>query len=514
MKPIVLTSLLVFLCIASAFAQEYIYPNRLLSDSGLIEYRPYTLEEARAIERGDNNAPIASPFLLDWGPERMILIDSGFIYSVDLASSHDSLYCLYGCIYSPRIGFTRSIDGGNTWSDSLDLSDTSIVEFNSFPDIVALGDSLIMGFRGQEQGAGENLFYRRSYDGGETWGPMQRVFSAWQQVSNYGSLSNSGRILYFSHINYDRDSLYVVRSTNWGASWNGLGVNVAYLSGTPQPMRIASGGSYVHLVWVNEVVPVSVHYSRSTDRGLTWSPEINISNDSSGAQLPYISVDGSHVAISWMGYKYSPYMFTGDLFIRQSFDNGVSWDSIQVLTNSHYVSRTSVWAKDNILAVGWQDARLGVNTEAFAVFSTDSGNTWNTETRLSYGDEISYAPVMAGAFYTLHALWGDLRLETPGLYYRSNNLLSDAIDEKPPMPEKAAILSAYPNPFNSSVMLSIVDKKDIKIAIYDITGRIVTNLAAENGRAVWDASAFSSGIYFARVRPGNSSTGIKLILLK
>ena len=74
-------------------------------------------------------------------------------------------------------------------------------------------------------------------------------------------------------------------------------------------------------------------------------------------------------------------------------------------------------------------------------------------------------------------------------------------------------LFAYPNPFNSSTTISTNSNYVGEIEIYDISGRKITKLAVTGGNAIWDATNYSSGIYFATLRDSQSSA-IKLILLK
>ena len=75
-------------------------------------------------------------------------------------------------------------------------------------------------------------------------------------------------------------------------------------------------------------------------------------------------------------------------------------------------------------------------------------------------------------------------------------------------------ISAYPNPFNSSTILSIGSGRDADISIYDITGRLVSVLHSQDGKATWKPEGYSSGIYFARAGFGDKSSVIKLIYLK
>jgi hypothetical protein len=74
-------------------------------------------------------------------------------------------------------------------------------------------------------------------------------------------------------------------------------------------------------------------------------------------------------------------------------------------------------------------------------------------------------------------------------------------------------LSAYPNPFNSATTITLLGFENAEIEIYDITGRLITTLHTFGGQALWDASAYSSGLYFARLA-GEKAATIKLILLK
>jgi hypothetical protein len=214
-----------------------------------------------------------------------------------------------------------------------------------------------------------------------------------------------------------------------------------------------------------------------------------------------------------MGYKYSPYMFTGDIFIKQSFDNGSSWDSSQVLTTLHTAGDGSVYCKDSIIVALWEDFRFeGINDEEMALISTDRGSSWGEEIRLSYGDYHSYPAVAVSTGNTIHALWGDVRSEAPGLYYCRNDLLSGIEEDTPNLPYSTN-RSAYPNPFNSAATITLTGAEQAEIGIYDITGRLITTLHTVCGQALWDANGVSSGLYFARVA-GEKAGAIKLVLVK
>ncbi|NQS99193.1 MAG: T9SS type A sorting domain-containing protein [candidate division Zixibacteria bacterium] len=89
------------------------------------------------------------------------------------------------------------------------------------------------------------------------------------------------------------------------------------------------------------------------------------------------------------------------------------------------------------------------------------------------------------------------------------------------IPETYALHAPYPNPFNPKAILvySLPEDLIVSVVIYDIQGREVVRLIDELQPAgiheiVFDASGFSSGIYFARLMAGNFHQTKKLLLVK
>jgi len=83
------------------------------------------------------------------------------------------------------------------------------------------------------------------------------------------------------------------------------------------------------------------------------------------------------------------------------------------------------------------------------------------------------------------------------------------------------LLFAYPNPFNplTNIQITTKETRQARFEIYSIEGqRLVQKfLFLERNTPYhfqWDAHAFSSGIYFAKLIQNNSVKTIKLTLLK
>ena len=88
-------------------------------------------------------------------------------------------------------------------------------------------------------------------------------------------------------------------------------------------------------------------------------------------------------------------------------------------------------------------------------------------------------------------------------------------------PEAFAIFGAYPNPFNPSTALnySIPANGYLEINIYDLQGRLIESLYRDYALAgqhgiVWNADIYSSGVYLAQFKYGNTLQTQKLLLMK
>ena len=89
------------------------------------------------------------------------------------------------------------------------------------------------------------------------------------------------------------------------------------------------------------------------------------------------------------------------------------------------------------------------------------------------------------------------------------------------IPSFFGINNIYPNPFNpiTTIRYGLAQNSDVQISIYDINGRLITTLIHEfqiEGYhfITWDASSYSSGIYFLKMSVENFTATRKLVLIK
>ncbi len=89
------------------------------------------------------------------------------------------------------------------------------------------------------------------------------------------------------------------------------------------------------------------------------------------------------------------------------------------------------------------------------------------------------------------------------------------------IPREFVLSQNYPNPFNPSTTIeyALPMESMVSIDIFDILGRKITTLAegiesAGNHQAVWDADGQTSGIYFYKIKAGDYTKTMRMLLLK
>ena len=100
-----------------------------------------------------------------------------------------------------------------------------------------------------------------------------------------------------------------------------------------------------------------------------------------------------------------------------------------------------------------------------------------------------------------------------GTYSYSSSLITE-VNEELNLPNAFSISQNYPNPFNPSTKIkySIPQQSSVTLKVFDVLGREVTTLVNKeqpqgNYEVEWNASEFSSGIYFYKINAGNLAKG-------
>jgi len=112
------------------------------------------------------------------------------------------------------------------------------------------------------------------------------------------------------------------------------------------------------------------------------------------------------------------------------------------------------------------------------------------------------------------------RVLKSGRFYLQGNkeVASDVVEN---LPLSCSLEQNYPNPFNptTTIKFSLSVEQNVKITVYNITGKVVTelvngNVEAGNYSVSFDGSKFVSGQYFYKIRAGKFSQIRKMLLIK
>ncbi len=433
----------------------------------------------------------------------------------------DTIHVVYDGFFSTsdHVEYIKSTDTGITWSNPIILSSDSSSAI--LPHILRCGSELMCIWDntfndGTPWMRRANICYRTSSDNGQSWSRQANVLNpGWDGYYWYASSCADSVVNISIELGICCDSMFIynVRSTNFGRTWSAPRqiFNAYETTGSCDQV---SFGNYVHFVWSSSFERDSfptLNYTRSSDGGLTWSDYV-VLNTRRWRQIPSISVNQSGMlGILWTQ--------DDNVFLRLSYDSGENWDSlIQVTPIQVSIDLGDIVFDYGRIIIAWPN---DYENKLFINKSYDEGQSWDEPYWLDrdsfYYD--SWSPALASAKDRIYAAWyneGSDRdsFTTTGVYFSYWPYYEDAVDDDQDNLPSAISLSAYPNPFNSSAILSLNNMADAEISIYDITGRLVETLKADKGQSVWDASGVSSGVYFARVQDSGLSKSIKLVLLK
>ncbi len=265
--------------------------------------------------------------------------------------------------------------------------------------------------------AGANIdHFFRSTNGGLTWTTdfiESLSFGVWGDPC---VVYDEAGYLYFGHLSnppisgYWIDRIVVQRSTNNGLNWND-GAGIGFLNpknqdkewlGVDMHSPLYKGNIYTTWTEFDNYGSSSpsdssrIRFSRTTDKGLTWSAAKTVSdksgdcidedNTDEGA-VPCVGLNGE-VYVSWagpLGLMFDKSTDAGNTWGVDKFVSSIpgGWDfSIPGISRCNGLPITACDTSQSPyrgnIYINWSDQRNGVNnTDVFLSKSTDGGNTWS-----------------------------------------------------------------------------------------------------------------------------------------
>ncbi|MBK6912650.1 MAG: T9SS type A sorting domain-containing protein [Ignavibacteriales bacterium] len=365
-----------------------------------------------------------------------------------------------------------------------------------------------------------NGIFRTSNKGG-TW-----INNALQ--GNIGmtlSLSNNKNIYagLFAEIGFFGDKL---RSDDNGYSWISIGAGL--------PIEPAYDFAFTkHDEVYTAIAGASAEIYYSSDSGSNW-------NKISGS----LSNPVYSVAVNSLGTIFAG---SNSGIIYRLAAGALNWTELDVNSPNAAITKIAVNHKDYIFAVS--------NTGGGIFRSTDNGNNWQslaaglldtviTSIYIDPNDLVFIATSTQGVYYSKEN--GDTWIPTSSLIplpnvtsltmddegylyagtrfngvYRTFQTLTDVEDQPAAYPSEFLLEQNYPNPFNPSTKIRWQAPAGSwqTLKIYDVLGNEIAILVNEYREAGsyeinFDASSFSSGVYYYQLKVGNFIETRKMILLR
>jgi hypothetical protein len=424
-----------------------------------------------------------------------------------------------------EIYYKRSTDGGINWGADTRLTNNTAY---SYCPSISVSGSVVHIVWTDYRDVYYEIYYKRSTDAGVSWGEDTRLTNN-TALKWYPSFAVSGSLVHIVWYDY-RDGnreIYYKLSTDAGVSW-GADTQLTNDPAYSEYPSVAVSGQVVHVVWHdNRDGNYEIYYKLSTDAGINWGADTRLTNNTGESKYPSVAVTGSVVHIVWSDNRDG----NPEIYIKRSIDAGVSWGADSRLTNNTAESRySSVAVSGSVVHVVWEDTRDG-NYEIYCKRSTDVGVSWGTDTRLTDNTAESRFPSVAVSGSVVHVVWRDDRdvFTYPEIYYKRNptgNLVGIK-NISSEIPLSYSLQQNYPNPFNPTTKIRFDIQKSVvcsqysvvTLKVFDILGKEVATLVNEQlapgtYETTFDGGNLPSGIYFYRLETTDFVQTNKMILLK
>ena len=396
-----------------------------------------------------------------WGPIIRLSTDaqgSGGNYNPLLATQGDTIHCIWymNGPYATRLPYRRSTDAGITWETTRAL----IIDSLQYPQppewchFVVNSDIIYIVYSSPIPLGYAFLYFVQSSDRGGIWSePFLTVGDTMGANFSASGYSNSLVDVYCPIVNDLAQYPRIASSTDGGLTWRRSAQEMP--SSSSNQLRVALTPGLLNFIhpgnrWPGPAPEIVIH--RSTDLADTWKDSIVISPiDGDGSDMPevatYLDDDCglNTMAVMWRGEDWDGAWFSAGMAVRISYDNGETWQPIQVVSDIPRGSFHDIVIRRNIVAVTWahEETDLAGPFQIKTRISYDGGTNWEGITNLT-PDPAAWAwvPTIALSDSTIHVAWeelidgkwniyycrGELIKKHPELVFRSASIQFDSIE--------------------------------------------------------------------------------------
>ncbi|MDP2209014.1 MAG: T9SS type A sorting domain-containing protein [Bacteroidota bacterium] len=438
-------------------------------------------------------------------------------------------------IYSQRYNSSGAAQGVNT-----KVNDDVGTAIQRYPSIAIDGSgNFVIVWQDERNGNSDTYYQRYNFKGiaqGANTNANDDAGTAGQLHPSVAMDGSGDFVIVWEDYRNGNYDIYYQRYDSSGAAM-GINTKVNDDVGTASqisPFVSMSGSGNFNVVWLDFRNGGHIYLQRYDSTGLPQGTNLKVDDDIRADRWdPSISMDGNgNTVIVWIDRRNGH----PDIYLQRYDSTGVA-QGVNTKVNDdegwvgQYNPSIAMDGSGNFVIV-WIDYRYGFNNpDVIGQRYYANGTTWGTNYRVVADGPNQYegVPVVAANAFQIVFSWMDNR-RSKGYDIFAKIVgwdwegVTSVLSEKN-IPTDVALLQNYPNPFNPSTKIKfaipegVETRHGVSLRVYDVLGREVAVLVDEYKEAGYyevsfDASQFTSGVYFYRLQSGNFNSVKKMLLLR
>ncbi len=342
-----------------------------------------------------------------WGPS--VQIDVPPVYRASFAAPPSSIaagtdgvaYLAFagwsGNTGGDDIYFTKSSDGGRTWSTPLRVNDDIGNVAQAQPRLALDPANNIYIAWTDTRGGTNDIYFSKSINGGSSFSANVRVNDVTTNSQSEPSLAVDPVNPHLVHVVWTDTrtpitgpDIYYANSTNGGLSFN-PSVRLNDDPGAAEqstPAIAVAPNRNVYAVWRDPRGSPEIYYTRSLDFGATWSLNTYVNGDAGNVDQrnPTIAIDAAGtVYVAWTDYRNQN---TAPDILEAWLSSGSATFSAKVQVNDDRgiapQINPSISANAGKIQLAWADYRTG-GSSSYDIYTSSStdGTTWSQNTKVN-----------------------------------------------------------------------------------------------------------------------------------
>jgi hypothetical protein len=323
-------------------------------------------------------------------------------------------HSLYDIRRNYDILIKKSVDGGVTFGKEINLSNNG--GLSEHPQIAVSGDNIHIAWIDNSLTTSKEILYRKSTDGGKTFSDVVNLSNSSRSDSDNLEISAAGNNVYVvwqdttsqiidsqdlrdaspannisEVINTQRNGSVLLRASTDSGNTFEDSITLSNNAFKSYP-KIAAFENSAYVTWNVGIITYDdnnvnsgrnntdgIFFAGSLDAGNTFSDPIRLNNEVNSIGESQIASHGNNVYVVWGGNPDDKVV--GDLVFTKSTDNGKSFSSPVTLEEGNTLNVEVATGRDNTVYVAWQAHLSNNNEEILIKKSSDAGATFPDEYR-------------------------------------------------------------------------------------------------------------------------------------